>query len=55
MWAVITWTVGTMANGAVLTATITVQVNASSGTITNTATESQSNPDPTGCRPPLSR
>jgi len=46
--AIITWTAGTMADGAVLTATITVQVNAASGTITNTATESQSNPDPSG-------
>jgi uncharacterized repeat protein (TIGR01451 family) len=44
----ITWTVGTLADGAVETATITVQVNASSGTITNTATESQTNPDPSG-------
>ena len=44
----ITWTVGTLANGASATATITVTVNAASGTITNTATESQTNPNPTG-------
>jgi hypothetical protein len=44
----ITWTVGTLADDAVVTATITVQVNADSGTIINTATESQTNPDPSG-------
>jgi len=44
----ITWTVGSLANGASATATITVQVNAASGTITNTATETQSTADPSG-------
>jgi len=44
----ITWTVGSLANGATATATITVEVNADSGTITNTATETQTTADPTG-------
>ena len=44
----VTWTVGSLANGASATATITVQVNANSGTITNTATETQTTANPSG-------
>jgi uncharacterized repeat protein (TIGR01451 family) len=44
----LTWTVGAMADGAVLTATLTVEVVASSGSITNTATEAQTTADPRG-------
>ncbi len=44
----VTWTVGTLADGATATATITVEVHAHFGTITNIATETQNDPNPIG-------
>ncbi len=46
----ITWTIGTLANGAAATLTIVVRVTVGSGRIVNTATETQSTPNPKGQR-----
>jgi uncharacterized repeat protein (TIGR01451 family) len=46
----ITWTIGTLANGAVVTLSIVVRVTVGSGRIVNTATETQSTANPKGQR-----